>query len=39
MPFDTMEEALDWAAGVEQDGFECFMYYSGDKPTNTAEKE
>lgn len=28
MPFDTHEAALEWAAAIELDGFECLIYFS-----------
>lgn len=35
MPFDTHDEALEWAAGVQLDGFDCYVYYC--PPTKQGE--
>lgn len=37
MPFDSHEEALEWASGVNMDGFECFVYYSA--PSGLEERK
>ncbi len=35
-PFDTHEAALDYAAAMETEGFDCLVYFSAAKnPTQT----